>query len=210
MGSTSVYEVDESTNGVSAITVYDYASQATSTIDTGGPWQVADFGPVLFLFNGACTLIRVSKWFGGTLGAYKWYVDKTAIPSTGANVRGRLMLGGFNAVGTTHGSIMSGLYALAKSDLGMDASYPALSQYGPKSVWWSSISAEDMFQFFFPDMLFAMPDFLMAERTSSVISMNSSVAFVARSMMWFVIFIGIRVGANDPPAGGRPYEGINT
>ena len=59
-------------------------------------------------------------------------------------------------------------------------------------------------------MPFAMPDFLMAERISSVISMNSSVAFVARSMMWFVIFIGIRVGANDPPAGGRPYEGINT
>ena len=191
LGETSVYTINLSTWALTAITVYNNVTGASDTIPSGGMWQVADFGPVLFLFNGNCVVLRLAQWTDGVLGSYIWYVDKTAVPTTGANVRGRLMLGGFKAGGTTNGSLMAGLFAHAKSNLGMDFTYPVLSQYGKKSVWWSSISAEDMFLFFFPEMVYAMPDIIQSKPNSV-----SDGGFPNATTKWTLAGSGLSIASN--------------
>lgn len=144
---THLWTLNESTWALTALAPIGILTRTSASIPSGGIWQLADFGPVTLLFNGACTIINVATATDGTLGSTVTYVDTTFYPTSGVNFRGRLLMGGFT--GTTLKTLWSNYLAKVVSDLGITA--PTVPSLTSDQVWWSSIGGEDMLQYFLPE-----------------------------------------------------------
>ena len=90
---TKIYSVNEGTGAITLLTTYDlHTPTSTKAITSGGPWQFVDFHTNWMLFNGACVVFKL-----GWVDAAKVFVQNTVTVLSGADYRGRLMMGGFNS-----------------------------------------------------------------------------------------------------------------
>lgn len=145
------FGITASTGGnarISNIEVYE-----VQEVPDGGLWQLADFGDVYLLVNGACTLF-VANYSQKGFTQLRTFIDTALKPNTVTNYRGRLLMGGFQGADTWA--------ALWDTFWGTVASYTGTTgmptdSLSPRHIWYSSIGGEDMLQYFLPEQLLERP-----------------------------------------------------
>jgi hypothetical protein len=123
------------------------------SIPSGGLWQLADFGEVFVLANGACTLF-VTNYSQGGFTQQRCFIDTLLNPNTVTNMRGRLLMGGFQGADSWAAAwdTFWGTVASAAGTTGMPT-----ENLSARHLWWSSIGGEDMLQYFLPETLLEKP-----------------------------------------------------
>lgn len=122
-------------------------------IPTGGLWQLADFGPVYVLVNGACTIFTCLYSQGGFTQS-RCFIDTALNPNTVLNYRGRLTLGGPQGT-DTWAALWDTFWAAVASSTGTTGM--PTENLSDRHFWWSSIGGEDMLQYFLPETLLEQP-----------------------------------------------------
>lgn len=140
---TALFDVDESTWDLSAITTYDSDDPfVAKSVVTGGDWHFVDLFSNWLLFNGSCVVTKLND--RGMFGAAnRVLVNDTVTVQTGCENRGRIVLGGFN-VANSHKSQWEAFWkdwANRQStginmSIGLGTNFVAWSSIGDGDVLW--------------------------------------------------------------------------
>lgn len=150
---TKLFTMDRDTYALEEINPYLIDDLTTQPgITSGGTWHVADFGNVVFLTNGNCAVFKFATLASDSDFSADYYIDTTFYPKTLCNFKGRLLMGGFGDA-SYHADWESLYDALRGADLDGLATLPPLKA---GHVWWSSLTGEDFFQWFYPDSVLDM------------------------------------------------------
>ncbi len=138
------YQFDGETS--SPVTTYDFFNPAAAKNPAlSGRWHITDFGETWALFNGSCVVIKCDAIASGKL-----LVQDTVTISTGCNLNGRFITGGFAEddywSADAGGLTWTDVFASYTETLGYSAGAP-----GPDFVAWSSVACGDFFDVLRPD-----------------------------------------------------------
>lgn len=156
---TSLKEVDTSVDKwtLTSVTTYDaFEFQTQKAIKSGSQWHFADFFGTWFAFNGSCVLFRwnISQLIPNVNTDVVFVADAQAgleqvSIQTGCDLRGRLLMGGFEA-DKFWTSAWETLWSAWESDL--PSNFTSSREFDTNYVLWSSIGGGDALFYFYADL----------------------------------------------------------
>ncbi len=146
---TKVYSVNESTWGLTELTLKTkaYPGSTTTIASGGGPWQFCDLGKAWFAFNGVTTV-----FYTDISGTYEVRVDTSVPMQTGCYYKGRAIFGGFNSSNYWNSTWTSNIQSWT-NDFIVNPGGITISGIGSNFVSWSSIGGGDVLGMLYPETL---------------------------------------------------------